>query len=290
MRLDFLATTEHADAQTHARWGPLAGDDLLVILGQEVTTRTGHWLALGLPAGQTIAWDYGVRDTEDPSLERQLARLRQWGGTSVAAHPHAPYPSGTFMYAYEGFAAVEVWNGAWTSGLPWQADNETALAEWGRELALGVRRGRWRPAVGNSDAHLAGQLGVPHTVVWAEELSTAAVLAGIRAGRSWIAGSGEVEVSFTVTGAGGGSAGVGERLAVAQGEPVVARVDVRGVPSGVVSLHTERGTVHRALLPEGGAGVVKWGTSTEEAGFVRVEVRRPDGTMAALTNPVVLGG
>ncbi|MFJ2744961.1 CehA/McbA family metallohydrolase [Streptomyces sp. NPDC087440] len=288
--LDFLATTEHAGAQTHDQWHPLAADDLLVVLGQEVTTHTGHWLALGLPPGRTVAWDYGIRDTAEPSLDGQLATVRGWGGTSVVAHPYAPYPSGTFMYPYEGFDAVEVWNGAWDSDVPWQADNETALAEWGRELAAGVHRGRWRPAVGNSDAHLAGQLGLPHTVVWAAELSTAAILSGIRAGRSWIAESGEVEVSFTVTGHDGRSAGVGERLAAPRDAPVVARVEVRGVPGGVVSFHTERGTVHREPLPEGGAGAVEWGTSAEEAGFVRVEVRHPDGRMAALTNPVLVGG
>ncbi|MCX5205183.1 hypothetical protein OG897_27465 [Streptomyces sp. NBC_00237] len=84
------------------------------------------------------------------------------------------------------------------------------------------------------------------------------------------------------------SAGVGERLTAAGAEPVVARVEVRGVASGVVTFHTECGTVHHAPLPEGGAGVVEWRTSAEEAGFVRVEVRHPDGRMAALTNPVVL--
>ncbi|QHZ00065.1 hypothetical protein SSPS47_33755 [Streptomyces sp. S4.7] len=34
--------------------------------------------------------------------------------------------------------------------------------------------------MGNSDTHLEGQIGIPHTVVLAEELSTAAILAGIR--------------------------------------------------------------------------------------------------------------
>ncbi|MEV6693894.1 hypothetical protein AB0M35_20725 [Micromonospora sp. NPDC051196] len=54
--LDFIATTEHNTAAGHGEWGPYAGDDLLVILGQEVTTRTGHWLALGLAPEQAIEW------------------------------------------------------------------------------------------------------------------------------------------------------------------------------------------------------------------------------------------
>jgi len=60
--LDFVAITEHNTADTHGAWGPLAGDDLLVILGQEITTRTGHWLALGIDPRQVVDWRYGVRD------------------------------------------------------------------------------------------------------------------------------------------------------------------------------------------------------------------------------------
>ncbi|MFD4556890.1 CehA/McbA family metallohydrolase [Streptomyces sp. NPDC058469] len=283
--LDFLAATEHNNADTHGTWGRHAGDDLLVVLGQEVTTRTGHWLALGVRPGQVVDWRYGVRDGV---VGRHLDEVHRGGGLCVAAHPHAPYDSGTFLYPYQGFDAVEVWNGPWSSDLPWQADNEAALAEWGRSLGAEIRRGGWRPAMGNSDAHLPGQIGVPHTVVRAEELSTDAVLAGIRAGRSWIAESAAVELSFVVS-AGAQRVGVGGQLE-SRGGPVVARLGVRGVPSGAVSFHTERGKVHVASLPGAGVGVgtVEWRTSARESAFVRVEVRHPGGRMAALSNPVTL--
>ncbi|MDG4797572.1 CehA/McbA family metallohydrolase [Micromonospora sp. WMMD1082] len=281
--LDFVATTEHNTSAGHGAWGPYAGDDLLVILGQEVTTRTGHWLALGLDPGHQVDWAYGVRDDV---IDRHLAQVRRPGGLCVAAHPYAPYPSGVLGYPYRWFDAIEVWNGQWSSDLPWNADNEAALAEWGRNLAYDVHEGRWWPAVGNSDAHLAGQLGTPHTVVFAEELSTDAVLAGLRAGRSWIAGSAAVGLELTGSAA-DRVAGIGERLD-SGGEPVTVRVQVSGVPSGAVSLHTEHGVVHRERLPAGGAGSVEWRTTARDSGFVRVEVRHPDRQMAALTNPVIL--
>jgi len=286
--LDFLAATEHNNADTHCTWGRYAGDDLLVILGQEVTTRTGHWLALGVRYGRVVDWRYGVRDEV---IDRHLAEVRRGGGLCVVAHPHAPYDLGTFLYPYEGFDAVEVWNGPWSSDLPWQADNEAALAEWGRSLGTDIRRtGGWRPAMGNSDAHLSGQIGVPHTVVQAGELSTDAVLAGIRAGRSWIAESADVELSFEVS-AGAQRVGIGGQLERC-GEPVVARVGVRGVPSGVVSFHTGAGEVHVASLSAAGVGAVEWRTSARESAFIRVEVRHPGpgpgGRMAALSNPIVL--
>lgn len=281
--LDFLAVTEHNTCETHGAWSRHAGEDLLVILGQEVTTRTGHWLALGIAPGQLVDWRYGLRDDR---IDRHLDDVHRAGGLCVAAHPHAPYPSGTFMYPFQGFDVVEVWNGPWSSDVPWQADNEATLAEWGRGLAADIHRGRWRPAMGNSDTHMEKQMGIPHTVVLADELSTRAILAGIGAGRSWIADSAAVELSFSVS-AGGRSAGIGELLE-AGGEPAVARVDVSGVPSGTVSFHTAQGRVHRASLPGAGPGAVEWRESTAHSAFVRIEVRRPDGRMAALSNPVIL--
>ncbi|MFR9726267.1 hypothetical protein ACL02R_23310 [Streptomyces sp. MS19] len=130
---------------------------------------------------------------------------------------------------------------------------------------------------GGSDAHLPGQLAHPHTVVHAEDLTTAAVLSGLRAGRSWIAASAAVELDVSAE-ASGRVAGIGERLA-ADGAALV-RVTVAGVPGGTVTLHTEQGPAHRTT-----AETVEWHT---DAAFVRAEVRHPDGKMAALTNPVVL--
>ena len=184
--LDFIATTEHNRTDTYGLWCPYTGDDLLVILGQEVVTRSGHWLALGLDPGHVVGWDYDASD--EGAVDSHLREVREAGGLCVAAHPHAPYESGTLLYPLDGFDLVEVWNGLWSSSRPWNADNEAALVDWADSLADGVACGRWRPAIGNSDIHLAGQsLGTPHTVVMAEELSTRAILAGLRAGRSWIA-------------------------------------------------------------------------------------------------------
>lgn len=132
--LDFIAITEHNTADTHGAWGQLAGDDLLVILGQEVTTLTGHWLALGIGPGQVVEWRYGVRHGV---IGRYLSQVRQAGGLCVAAHPHAPYPGGVFMYPFDGFDAVEVWNGLWSSAGPGM---RTTMRRWPNG------GGRWPPA------------------------------------------------------------------------------------------------------------------------------------------------
>jgi hypothetical protein len=281
--LDFIATTEHNAAAAPRTWAHLADDDFLIVLGEEVTTKTGHWLALGIDPGQVVDWNH---QAGNGLLDQRLEEVHRVGGLCVAAHPHAPYPSGDFMFPSQGFDVVEVWNGMWTSDRPWNADNGAALAEWGRSLAADIQRGSWRPAMGNSDTHLEGQIGIPHTVVFAKELSTKAILAGIRAGRSWIAESAGVDLSFTAH-VGGRVVGVGERLGT-HGELVEVRVTVRGVPSAIVSFHTDRGEAHRASVPGDGAGEVQWHTTARESAFVRVDVRHPNGHVAALTNPVIL--
>lgn len=105
---------------------------------------------------------------------------------------------------------------------------------------------------------------------------------------SWVAASTDVWLSVTAS-ADGRSAGIGERLAAPPDAPVVVRVEVRGVPSGTVSLHTERGPVHPEPLTRDSSGTVEWPTTPADTGFVRVEVREDGGTMAALSNPVLLG-
>jgi hypothetical protein len=269
--LDFIAITEHNTAGTHG-----AFPDLLVIPGQEMTTLTGHWLALGLAPGSAVDWRYGVRDGV---IDQHLSQVHRGGGLCVAAHPHAPYPSGTLMYPFDGFDLIEVWNGQWASDRPWNADNETALKEWGRSLSAASP---WRPAIGNSDTHLAGQIGVPHTVVSADSLTQVAILEGLRAGRSWMTDSASVSLSLTAS-AGASTAALGEHL-MAGAAPIAVQLTLDGLAGGTVSFHTERGVAHRA--PVGGR--VEWQTTAAEAGFVRAEIRHPDGRMAALTNPIFL--
>jgi hypothetical protein len=81
---------------------------------------------------------------------------------------------------------------------------------------------------GNSDAHSDRQvIGLPHNVVRADDLTTDAIMEGIRSGHSWIAESASVELAFTATGH-GGQAGVGETLKAPADAPVDVRLDVRG--------------------------------------------------------------
>ncbi|WP_375488571.1 CehA/McbA family metallohydrolase [uncultured Jatrophihabitans sp.] len=297
-KLDFMVTTDHNTSASHAVWGQYAADDLLIVTGEEVTTRNGHYLALGLPPGQWIDWRYRARDGVYDDFVRQIHDM---GGIAVPAHPYCPYVACRWKFGYDGADAVEVWNG------PWTVDDESAVDTWDSMLVAAAREhGRWLPAMGNSDAHSEPQvIGLPHNVVHADRLAHDALVAGIRAGRNWIAESAAVSLAFTAS-VGSRTAQIGDRLRAAPEQPVRVRADVGGVPNGVVRFITDEGQTVQSSLPATGNGSVEWTTTPSLAAYVRVEVRhpRPDGTagsgtaegtdvqlgpMAALSNPIWLG-
>ncbi|MFF4254273.1 CehA/McbA family metallohydrolase [Streptomyces sp. NPDC001663] len=289
--LDFINSSDHNTQASHAHWAPEAGDDLLILLGEEVTTRNGHVLALGTDPGTFVDWRYRARDGRFGHFARGIRRA---GGLVVPAHPYATCIGCAWKFGFGEADAVEVWNG------PWTPDDEVALAAWDGALVAAVRDGdrEWLPAMGNSDAHRPPDaVGLPQTVVFAEELTREAILAGIRAGRSYVAESKNVSLSFTVSTEGGELAGIGERLAVEDAEtPVTVRAEVTGAPRCVVRFVTDQGVLFAGEpLPVTGAGTVEWRTTASYAAYVRAEVRHETamgpvpGSMAAFTNPVFLG-
>jgi hypothetical protein len=287
--LDFVNTSEHNTHAAHAHWADVAGDDLLVLLGEEVTTRNGHVLALGTDPGTFVDWRYRARDHRFGRFARHIRRA---GGLVVPAHPHATCIGCGWKFGFGEADAVEVWNG------PYTPDDEVALAAWDTMLVASVREGRdWLPAVGNSDAHRDPDVvGLPQTVVLADDLTRQAVQEGIRAGRCYVAESQDVGLSFTATGGRGEHAGIGERLRVAPDAPVTVRLEVTGAPHCTVRLVTDQGVLlTEGPLPASGAGTVEWRTTPAYAAYVRAEIRHETtagtlpGALAAFTNPIFLG-
>jgi hypothetical protein len=186
-----------------------------------------------------------------------------------------------------------VWNG------PYTPDDEVTLAEWDNLLVATVREGReeWLPAMGNSDAHRdPDAVGLPQTVVLADDLTREAIQDGIRAGRSYVAESQHVSLTFTATGGRGRHAGIGERLEVTPDTPVTIHVEATGAPRCTIRLVTDQGVLLTSdPLPVGGSGTLEWQTTPAYAAYVRAELRHETaagplpGALAAFTNPIFLG-
>lgn len=284
--LDFIGTSEHNTSSAQRTWGSyLTGPyaDFLVIAGEEVTTRAGHWLATGLPTtrhhGSWIDWRYRPEDDE---LARFTKQVHDLGGLSIAAHPYQLGGGITWGFGYDftEVDAVEVWNGPW-SGLNATA-NASAVKQWHQLLVQGV----FKPAVGNSDTHKqAQQIGLAQTVVRSDALSSRAIIEGYRAGHSWITGSSAVGLTFTAR-LGDVVGECGDRVPSGAGDEVAVHLEVTGVPDGAVAtligpsgvLGTAPATAGTVTLDQTVAGGLA---------FVRAEVTQ-DATMIALTNPIFL--
>ncbi|MCX4644835.1 MULTISPECIES: CehA/McbA family metallohydrolase [unclassified Streptomyces] len=286
--LDFINSSDHNTHSSHAHWADQAGDDLLIMLGEEITTRNGHVVALGTDPGTFVDWRYRARDNRFGTYAREVRRA---GGLVVPAHPHATCIGCNWKFGFGEADAVEVWNG------PYTADDEISLADWDNTLVAAARGSRrWIPAMGNSDAHRdPDRIGGPQTVVLADDLTREAIQAGIKAGRSYVAESKSVELTFTASGSRGEHAGIGERLHVDPDAPVTVRLEVKGAPGCTLHVVTDQGTLFTApALPESGSGTAEWRTTASYAAYVRAEVRHAPTVpglpaLTAFTNPVFLG-
>lgn len=285
--LDFMVSTEHNNQSASLHWGKHATRDLLIIDGEEVTTRSGHWIAAGLPAGAWIDWRY--RASEPEMLRRFVDQVHGLGGLAIVAHPHAPFSGTRWEFDYTGIDAVELMNG------PWTLDDEFTLQWWHARLVAG----KFLPAVGSSDAHTPDHaVGTAQTVVRASSLSRGAILEGVRRGRAWLAESSAVSLRFRAGGPGRWVT-CGERVREPSGEDTV-QLRVRGVPGCVGVIRSDA-----LVLAVGAAdehGVIRLEAPLPPGqGFVRAEVRRPSddvpldptqgapgGDVVAITNPVFL--
>lgn len=305
--LDFVAITDHNTTSHFAEVAALqpAFDDLLVIPGREVTTFKGHFNVFGA-VGEI---DFQLGGPRAPDIGAILDQVEKAGGLASINHP--AMPSGELCMGcgwtventpFARFAAVEVENGgalALTNGV--EGDPLSGAGFWEARLNEGVRL----TAIGGSDNHDAllppdkpPAVGRPTTVVWAEELSTAAILEGVRKGRVFIDldGTRDRVLEFTVS-EDGRTAGPGEtlrqrslsielkaRVVGAKGASVrfidgdPATEDRNAV---LASDDDVVGVTELTVFADGGGEPLPARTT-----WRRVEVRQPDGRLLMLSNPI----
>jgi hypothetical protein len=85
--LDFFYFTEHNSHSGNDVMGAYEpeGDDLLIGRGMEVTSRHGHWNAIGIERGHTIEWRY---NQGDQAYADACEQVRRSGGIVSVNHPY----------------------------------------------------------------------------------------------------------------------------------------------------------------------------------------------------------
>ncbi len=274
-RLDFLAITDHNNT-THQLDQP-ARRDLLVIRGEEVTTPGGHFNVWGLGTGR-VPIEFRILPG-NPLIDRVIAGIAATGALVGVNHPTADCAGCGWTHAIPAAVrAMEIANGT-------PAARAQALAIWDTLW----RSGRRLVAVGGSDWHGGtAPLSAVTERVWADELSSAALLDGIRRGRVVVvAGATRPTPEFTAATA-DATARVGDTITIAAGDPVRFSVHV---PAGsyadarvVLVIDGEAADV-RAVDAQGDA---TFDRVVPAEAYVRIHVIESSGAPIAVTNPIVI--
>lgn len=187
--------------------------------------------------------------------------------------------------------AIEVVNGG-AARLPGGVEGPLSGIEfWRRALA---RRGGVT-AIGGSDNHDADQtravlssIGRPTTVVRANGLTQAAILAGIRSGRVFIDIDGRERSMLDLTVVAGGiETAMGGALNVEAGEAIDARVTVDAPPGSRLDVLANEAVI--ASTPIKAAGNYKFTVDRRERPLtLRAVVRGADGAILLMSNAVVI--
>ena len=180
--LDFVMLSEHNTNSGQTLYGSLQPDfpKLLMVPGVEWTTYSGHASAIG--AVDWVDQKIGVRGV---TVEGAIQAYQDQGALFSIDHPTVPGDN-------------------FCIGCPWEIDVDVATID-GLEVQGGIwaaidywedmcADGSHATAVGGSDDHEGGQgsgvlyspMGMPTTMVYAEELSVDAILEGVRSGRTVI--------------------------------------------------------------------------------------------------------
>jgi hypothetical protein len=253
----------------------LASDDLLTLGGVELTTFWGHALCLG--ARQWIDWR--VRPGTGDMAHIATATYEQ-DQVFIIAHPQAvgdPACTGcTWRYPelMPGPAQlVEIWNGPWGG----DSNNELALSLWYDWL----NQGRHLVATAGTDTH-GNQDYVARpgfSVIYAESLTEAAILQGLRAGHLYL--SAGPQLTFTAHAENGATWLMSDIV----DQPVALLLTWDHCPTDA----------HAYLLADGRRwvewacgqqGERQWDITPEQANWCVVEIRSSQGELLAITNPI----
>ncbi|MHB1023791.1 MAG: CehA/McbA family metallohydrolase [Acidobacteriaceae bacterium] len=291
--LDFIAISDHNATSHYGAMRELQPyfDKVLLIPAREITTFQGHLNLIGT----TSFLDFRLGSKQVPDINTLLHAANKSGAVISINHPDAPTGEMCMGCGWTPnppadmslLQCVEAVNGGS------EVNGYSDIPFWDKQLDKGYRL----TGIGGSDNHNAlkpldeiSSIGSPTTVVYATELSTPAILAGIRAGHVFVDLTGSRNRLLEATAhAGGQMAAMGDALHVRGGETVQFDMHVVGVEGGKVEL-LEDG---KALHPQTGSSTLSsdqtvhftW-TADNQRHWFRAEVLGPDGKLWELGNPI----
>ncbi len=289
--LDFIAITDHNAQSQYEAMRELQPyfDKVLLIPGREITTFYGHLNFLG--TAQFI--DFRLGSPSVPTVNDLLRRARALGALVSINHPLAPTGEICMGCGWTPnppadmnlLNAVEASNGGSEGTL------YSGARFWEHQLDLGYRL----TAIGGSDNHRPmrpldrlGSVGSPTTVVYAANLSTPAILAGIRAGHVFIDLTGSKDRTIDLSArCGSDTARMGDLLTAARGEAVEFEAQVADADGAKAEFIEDGKVLDSAPVTSAVSQTfhANW-TSDGQRHWFLAQAIGPDGKIWLLGNPV----
>lgn len=291
--LDFIAVTDHnttSQAEALTELQP-SFPDLLLMTGREVTTFQGHANVFG----PTDFIDFRLGSQSVPTIRDLQRAVKAADGVFSINHPAVPSGESCMGCGwtakdtdFDAVQAIEVANGGNEKALGGFEGPLSGVPFWEAQLNAGRRI----TAIGGSDNHDAGiphdqpsAVGRPTTVIYADGLSSEALLTGLRAGRVFIDLDGThdrmLDLSASVD---GGSAVMGGALKARPGHAVAFFATIKGVDRAELELIQDGVRIHPTVSATGQFEIRMGRRPT----WVRANVRDAQGRLLLIGNPIYL--
>ena len=270
--LDFLAVTDHNNTAHQRESIDVPG--LLAIIGEEVTTPGGHANVWGLGGWRDFV-DFRV-PPGDPAISSLFTAAVAKGALVGINHPYSSCVACSWTHPVpDAVSTIEI-----TGREP--AEITRAIALWDMLLTAGRRI----TAIGVSDWHRGDSpIGAASVRVWAKELSTRAILEGVRAGRVVVMADGATAPPDLRVVASGKEARVGDQLTLDRGDRFSIEIAATAplYEGARVEAFWNGEKIEAAPLVEGRARFERFAATS---GYLRLHVLAASGAPLAITNPI----
>lgn len=286
--LDFIAITDHNTSSTYNAERELQPwfDTVLFLHGREITTFFGHANVFGTERFIDYRVGYQGRTINDV-----IADTHRNGALFSINHPADPSGEACmgcgWTAPHTGFRhvdAIEVINGTQAEG------PRSGIPFWQAQLNQGHRI----TAIGGSDTHRPDQpppqQGTPTTVVYARQLSEAAILDGIRAGHVYLKVAGPQGPDLFLTAEADGHAyQMGDGIHLRRGDELTLQIRAEAAAGDRLELVQDaegQARLDQPQLHSAHAVRTLHLTADGQRHWYRVNLRDASGKLVALTNPV----
>lgn len=298
--MDFFFLTDHNTID--GLWELMPDSEILIIPGIEITLQIGHFTVLGIRGWHDWMEDICVYPYDDdlawgkdrPPIKEIFIRAARQGLINCIVHPLKK--SWGWLDNQTDLNYVHCFE---VCNCPSDPENDLgtskAIKFWTELLNIGYRM----TALGGSDyhrpvpsptytgSHTQESIGLPTTYVYAEELSSNAILSAVRRRRVYVSLGPKVSFQAEVNGK---VYDIGQDIGPLRGEIIFTSI-ISECPEATCAQIVKNGEVVADEITTDGEIKLLYSDSTipSQSNWYRLDVYNSNGDLLAITNPIFVG-